>query len=416
MHDTPYEHSNSSKDSVEIESRKTLQDLVIIVDDDAIDRELVRRTISEEVKESIRIVEFENGESLLESSLEAQPACILLDHRMPGLSGLGILEALKQKSHFEETSIILLTGQIDKELAFNAFRNGAYDYINKSELSKTRLSDALLRALDRAKLHRDRRIAKEKLEKTSAQLARINNSQERLISVMSHEIRSPLSGLIGLSELLDPEKFDEQERLYLGMIRKSSREVLNLVDRVLEHYSLGQESNTAPLSEFVVEDVFELVNSLAQAAMSAKGVTLEVEISSEAKQEFKTNVSALKQVLINLVANAVKFSESSSVVKLNAQLIQDKSKVNVREGAPNLKILKFQVTDSGIGIDPAQQEKLFEAFSPVSRLTKKTHGGAGLGLNIVKELIHAVNGKIEVESSLGNGTTFSVFVPVYSAS
>ena len=223
-----------------------------------------------------------------------------------------------------------------------------------------------------------------------------NQAKRRFISVVSHEMRTPLNAIIGMAELLRETPLSSEQADMLQTLRGSSRVMLNLVEDVLDFSKIEAGKLTLEKTDF---DVHALVNStsriLATQAL-AKGIELVVSIMPEVPPAVRGDPHYLRQVLINLVGNAVKFTERGSVtVHVSAH---SETEQRVR--------LKFSIRDTGIGIAPEAQKRIFESFAQADQSTTRRFGGTGLGTTIAKQLVDLMQGKIGLESAVGLGTTF----------
>ena len=393
---------------------ETYRDYLLIVDDDSVDRENIRRCLSHDVIGEVEVVDIQDGEQLLEFLNDNTPTCILLDQNLPGISGIDILTRLRALPQSDEISIVLLTGSNNRELAFEAFRQGAYDYIDKNEISESRLNDSLLRAFDRSRLKREARLAQIELQLALQTLREANHAQERLISELSHELRSPLTGLVGLVDLLDTTKLEKRDQEYVALMKNSSREALRLVDTILERHSLRFEEAENLRHEFALSDLITSIRHLLQSSLAQKSIELQVDVSDELDSHYIGNEHAIKQILLNFLSNAIKFSASDSRVRFVVSAANTSVLSAVKQGAlpSGTRLLEFVVSDSGKGIPDEQQSELFTHLSTLSQETKNSYGGSGLGLSLAKELIDRLGGEVKLESEVGVGASFTVYVPV----
>jgi two-component system sensor histidine kinase RpfC len=227
-----------------------------------------------------------------------------------------------------------------------------------------------------------------------------NLAKRRFISMVSHELRTPLNAIIGMADLLRDTPLSREQADMLQTLRSSSRVMLGLIEDVLDFSKIEAGKVVLEKTGF---DLHALVNSTcrivaAQAAM--KGVEFVVSIMPEVPPAVRGDPHHLRQVLINLAGNAVKFTEAGSVtVHVSVQAETD---AGVR--------LKFSIRDTGIGIAPEAQAKIFESFTQADQSTTRRFGGSGLGTTIAKQLVGLMGGRIGVESAIGLGSTFWVEV------
>jgi two-component system sensor histidine kinase RpfC len=227
-----------------------------------------------------------------------------------------------------------------------------------------------------------------------------NQAKRRFISVVSHEMRTPLNAIIGMADLLRDTSLTREQADMLQTLRSSSRVMLGLVEDVLDFSKIEAGKVVIEKTDF---DLHALVNSTCRILSSqanAKGLEFVVSIMPEVPPAVLGDPHYLRQVLINLAGNAVKFTERGGVtVHVSTQ---SETQTAVR--------LKFSIRDTGIGIPPESQARIFESFAQADQSTTRRFGGTGLGTTIAKQLVGLMGGRIGLESSVGLGSTFWVEV------
>jgi two-component system sensor histidine kinase RpfC len=223
-----------------------------------------------------------------------------------------------------------------------------------------------------------------------------NLAKRRFVSVVSHEMRTPLNAIIGMADLMRDTSLTREQADMLQTLRGSSRLMLGLVEDVLDFSKIEAGKLTFELTGF---DLHALVNSTCRilaTQAAAKGIEFVVSIMPEVPPALKGDPHHLRQILVNLAGNAVKFTERGSVT------------VHVSsEGVTEERVrLKFSVRDTGIGIPAEAQKRIFESFTQAEHGTTRRFGGTGLGTTIAKQLVELMGGKIGLESAVGLGTTF----------
>ncbi|GLZ85893.1 hypothetical protein Pres01_19440 [Metapseudomonas resinovorans] len=258
------------------------------------------------------------------------------------------------------------------------------------------LDDIQRREEDRAALQGmvERRTASLQRAKEDAESA--NLAKSRFLATMSHEIRTPLNGILGMAELLRGASLDERDGKRLEALHKAAEGLLAILNEVLYFARLEEGEGRPELVDFSLPALVDQVLTLLEPRASANGTILRTRIDSRVQGRCHGAEQFLRQVLSNLLANAVKFTEEGEIL-VEVQLLE------AREAGQRLRI---SVTDDGIGIAPELQAKIFERFTQASEAVAQRYGGTGLGLAISKRLVELMGGRIGVESVEGEGSCF----------
>lgn len=370
---------------------------ILVVDDQSKNISILGKILQEQGYNLAFALSGKEALALVENNT---PDLILLDLLMPEMDGLKVCEILKSNPKFKEIPVIFLTASHEEQHLISAFETGAADYVTKP-FQKTEL---LARVKHHLKLKYQTiqlKIRETELIEALAHEKEISEFKNRIISVASHEFRSPMTVILGFTQLLLKHyQVFSQDKIfkYLSSIETSAKKITNMIDDLLtlSHIDAGQiniNPTTINISEFCQKFVSEIKDSIAHDH------DVELQILRNFEHLTKTIIldkKLLEYTLYNLISNAVKFSDKNTLISLGISY--------------NNQYLIFKVSDQGMGVPLEEQKHLFDLFYRASNA--KDIQGTGLGLNIIQRYIELQGGKIEVESEENIGTTFTIFLPL----
>ncbi len=254
----------------------------------------------------------------------------------------------------------------------------------------------VLTARSREELVAGLQASNEALQRSTAEAREASAAKARFLATMSHEIRTPMNAVLGMNRLALATALDPRQRDYLEKIELSAKHLLGIIDDVLDVSKLEADKVVLERGELSVTQVLDTVSTLLATACSDKGLALRFDVEPDVPALVEGDALRLRQVLVNLVTNAVKFTDEGEVAVRVERLVDETDDA----------VLRFAVRDTGIGLSADERRRLFAAFAQADASITRRYGGTGLGLAICRRLVHLMGGEIGVESSPGVGSTF----------
>lgn len=362
---------------------------ILIVDDEKANLKILADLLLEQADVSLA----KSGVQAIDKALKLLPDLILLDIIMPEMDGFETIKRLRENQILEDVPVIFITGLDTADNEKYGLDLGAQDYIRKPfnpSVVKSRIATHL-------------KVIKQNktLRELSVKLKEADEAKSRFLANMSHEIRTPLTAIIGYAEVMQSgDLADMQNDEAINIIANSGKHLLNLINDILDLSKIEAEKLQIERLHVVLPSVIDEISSIVRSKAEAKKLEFKSDIVYPIPSTILTDPTRLKQILLNLINNAIKFTVEGSVT---LQVSADKSK------------LQFSVIDTGIGIGEQQQKMIFSAFEQADVSVTRKFGGTGLGLNISKYLARKLGGDIEVSSNKGVGSEFKATIEVEEA-
>jgi len=358
---------------------------VLIIDDSEDDVEMLRRFLLDEGTVIRGVTNSTKAEQVFK---EFEPDLVLLDLHMPPPDGFEILSQLRNaRARLGFLPVVVLTGDIGQSARNNALDLGADDYLTKP-LDRQEVVLRVRNLLSARRLH--------------VELARSYLHKSEFLASMSHELRTPLSSIIGFSELLMTHpngKIDDATRQrYYTHINAGGHHMMTLINDVLDLAKVDAGLIVLRIEDVLITDVVGSVVSMMEPLATKKAIRIETD--TVAAGRIQADVGKLKQMLLNLVSNAVKFTPEGGRVTIGARRLVDTAEIFV--------------SDTGIGIAESDREHLFEAFRQLD--SAHNQPGTGLGLALTKRFAEIHGGQIRLTSELGKGSVFTLALPLVHSS
>ncbi len=372
---------------------------ILIVDDKKENLVALERILQDFNLEFVRAL---SGNEALVNTFLHDFALAIIDIQMPEMDGYETVEFLRQEEKTRYLPVIFVSAIYkDDFYVVKGIETGAVDLISKP------INQDILRG--KVKVFLDLYTQKRQLERFNAELKIAKDKAEAathtkslFLASMSHEIRTPLNGIIGMTNILRDTELSKEQKDYLDIINISGNNLLAIINDILDFSKIESGQVELEIITFDLIKELEDIVKLLQLKAREKRLCMRTEISDKVPRFLKGDPLRLKQIIINLLNNAIKFTLSGSVT-LKVDVLDKDQTISTQKNATKLM---FRVIDTGIGISEEGKKKLFKAFSQTESSISRKFGGTGLGLAISKNLSKMMNGEIGVESEINKGSKF----------
>jgi signal transduction histidine kinase len=371
--------------------QKTLH--VLVVEDNAADATLLRQMFRKESMGSFDLVHLKTMSSAVAHLAAGSVDIVLLDLNLP--DGYGMDNIRRVLAVAPDVPVLVLTGLDDEDLAAEAMKEGAQDYLIKGQIENRALPRALRHAVERRRMQSETDL----IRKQQLQL------KDEFLSHVSHELRSPLTAIDQFASILGDGlvgRLNSEQLESVRMILKNSRQLELMIDDLLEVTRAQTGKLTVDLQRTSLPDAIRDIIGTFRGSAVEKGIGLFARAPSTLPLAY-ADPSRVRQVLTNLMDNALKFTPSGGRVELHAEVFQQ-----------NANFLQVKVSDTGCGMNPDMTERIFERLYQIPNPAEAGRKGLGLGLYICKELVDRMNGHIWAEGRNGGGSSVAFLVPVFS--
>ena len=375
-------------------TQATNKPTILVVDDNPTNLQVLLESLK---RTGFKILVARTGESAIQQAEYGKPDLILLDVMMPGIDGFETCRRFKTLDAFKEIPIIFMTALTDTTDKLKGFQAGGVDYVTKP-LQHEEVLARVVTHLTIRRLQQESREQHLALQEQHAQLQALNASKDKFFSIISHDLRSPLSSvLVGLRLLTDPESrvSESEKEEILHDSRRTVEQLYSLLDNLLVWSRLQRGLMEYAPKQIDLQPLFERNATLFAANAEQKQIAIRQTVTAPIFAFADSQM--IDTVIRNLISNALKFTEARGAITLSA--------------CQNDQNVEITVADTGIGMDAEAVAKLFRLDVRYNQLGTAGEKGTGLGLNVCKEFAEKNGGSIAVESVVGAGTTFRVTLP-----
>jgi two-component system sensor histidine kinase/response regulator len=394
---------------------------ILLVDDHPINLELLNQVFAKDYQ----VYGANSGQKALQVCSTVHPDLVLLDVVMPDMDGYAVCQQLKADPALKDIPVIFVTSHNDPQSEAHGLELGAVDFISKPInrfVVRARVASHLALKVQRDQLRHEiterKRIGAEldlyrlqlegmvqertvELMAARKKAEAANQAKSAFLANMSHEIRTPMNAILGYLHLIQGEPSTPTQKQHMEKVNHAGLHLLSLINNILDVSKMDEGMLVLEDLDFELDTLLADVCDMASLLAQAKDLTVR-RVDHTAALTLRGDVTRLRQVLINFASNAVKFTASGHI-EVGVQLAEVIGEV---PDSTQSILLRFEVSDTGIGIAPHTLERLFKPFEQADASTTRVYGGSGLGLALAAQLVALMGGEVGAHSALGQGSTF----------
>ena len=376
------------------------KDTILIVDDESTNISLLTNILQHNYK----IKASKDGlKAIIIANKEPKPDVILLDIMMPKMSGYDVIKELKSSDSTKYIPVIFISAMDEAEDETKGFELGAADFITKPITP----SVVLARVTTHLELYKYQKelegLVEEKtiaLEQKVHDLEIATQTKANFLASMSHEIRTPMNAILGFIEKLMKDETNIERKKYFKIIQNSGKTLLGIINDILDFSKIESGNLKIHTEETHLKDLFDEICIVYKEKASNKEIDFQCELSSYFPHSIMLDVLHFKQIVFNLLDNALKFTLEGGNVSVDLSFDKEK------------RLLHCSVSDTGIGISKENFEKIFNIFEQEDNSTTRKYGGTGIGLSIASNIVELMGGNLQLESEVGKGSRFFFHIPI----